>query len=396
MQFSVQVLSSFARLGEKFMPKILALTSVRLQITQKQNISQNTSSHRCIDLLMLSSSPTDTHMLWSVKHGRGWGQTATSLEPNFGAVSGSLERVAMDFYRQYVLLLLIGMILISFVIIFIFFLINKCISRRGKHKISHLERRAVVKADSNKYQERNPDVVNPPLPPRTQFLTAEAQSYENLAEVSDYEQCTADYEQSTDQQPDYVKVEEEEEILPPPPYDHPGPGMTAGVAGLSYENLAEEHDYEQSTDQQPDYVQLEEEEILPSPPPYNHPGPGMTAGVAGLSYENLAEEHDYEQSTDQQPDYVQLEEEEILPPPPPYNHPGPGMTAGVAVLSYENLAEEPDYEESLDQQLDYVQVEDEAKTLFPHPADPAADNSSTEDYDDIGEDQGEEDYDDVG
>ncbi|XP_035800742.2 uncharacterized protein LOC118469793 [Amphiprion ocellaris] len=246
----------------------------------------------------------------------------------------------MDFFRQYVLLLLIGMILISLVIIFIFFLINKCISRRGKHKIPHLERGALFKADSNKYQERNPDAVNPPLPPRTQFLTAEAQSYENLVEVSDYEECTADYEQSTDQQPDYVKVEEE---------------------------------------------------ILPPPPPYEHQGPGMTAGVAGQSYENLAEEHDYEQSTDQQPDYVQVqEEEEILPPPPP------GMTAGVAGQSYKNLAEEPDYEQSLDQQPDYVQVEDEAETFLPHPADPAADNSSTEDYDDIGEDQGEEDYDDVG
>lgn len=254
----------------------------------------------------------------------------------------------MDFFRQYVLLLLIGMILISIVIMFIFFLINKCISRRGKHKIPHLERGAVFKAESNKYQERNPDVANPPLPPRTQFLTAEAQSYENLAEVSDYEQCTADYEQSTDQQPDYVKVEEEEKTLPPPP-------------------------------------------------PYDHPGPDMTAGVAGLSYENLAEEHDYEQSTDQQPDYVQVEEEEaILPPPPPYNHPGPGMTAGVARQSYKSLAEEPDYEQSLDQQPDYVQVQGEAETFLPHPADLAADNSSTEDYDDIGEDQGEEDYDDVG
>ncbi|XP_008280684.1 uncharacterized protein scimp [Stegastes partitus] len=224
----------------------------------------------------------------------------------------------MNFFRQYALLLLIGAILVSLVICFIFFLINKCISKRGEHQFLQRMKTSAFKVESNKYQERDPEAIIPPLPPRTQFLTAEAQSYENLAEVPDYEQCADDYEQCAD---DYEQC-------------------TA--------------DYEQST-------------------------------------------ADYEQSTDQQPEYVKVEEEEeILPPPTPYNQPDPEINHGVSEgQSYENLAEEPDYEQAVDEQPDYVQVEDEAETFLPQPPDPAADNSSTEDYDDIGEDQGE-DYDDVG
>ncbi|KAM4544474.1 uncharacterized protein scimp [Odontesthes bonariensis] len=356
----------------------------------------------------------------------------------------------MALLRKYIwVLVILGMIFVSVVIGLIFLLINNCLSRKGKHRISQLQRRSDTKVESNKYNERNLDNQVPVLPPRTQFLTAEAQSYENLAEEEhDYEEsmdqkpdyvkvedeteirhppplyaapdpkmnCGVsvgesyenlaeeehDYEESTDQQPDYVKVEDETEILHPPPlYAAPDPKMNCGVSvGESYENLAEEeHDYEESTDQQPDYVKVEDEtEILHPPPLYAAPDPKMNCGVSeAQSYENLAEEeHDYEESMDQQPDYVKVEDEtEIRHPPPLYAAPDPKMNCGVSVgESYENLAEEEhDYEESTDQQSDYVKVEDE-EILLPDPADPEADDASSEDYDDIGSEV-EDDYDDV-
>ncbi|XP_070839499.1 uncharacterized protein [Chaetodon trifascialis] len=200
----------------------------------------------------------------------------------------------MDLLRKYMWLWVIaGMLFVCLVISLIFLLINKCISRGGENfsLIVSLFR-------SNNYQERAFKAVTPPLPPRTQFLTAEAQSYENLAEEPSYEQCTPEYEQSI---PDYVQGI--------PDYEQSTP------------------DYEQST---PDYVQ--------GIPDYEQSTP---------DYEQSTP--DYEQST---PDYVKVDEENILPPPPPYQDP-----------------------------------------------DPAADNISTEDYDDIGgedEAQGDEDYDDVG
>nr|XP_020454283.1 uncharacterized protein LOC109959350 [Monopterus albus] len=234
-----------------------------------------------------------------------------------------LRRAPMDFLRKFNLLVIIGMIFASVVLGLIFFFINKCISRRGKHRISQLQKKSSLSVRSvkseNKYQERNLDI--PALPSRKQFLTAAAQSYENLAEVPDceqdnvsseedihdYEQPSPEYEQNMDEQPDYLKLENEEEIVPLP-----------------------SPEYEQNMDEQPDYLKLEnEEEIIPPPSP------------------------EYEQNMDEQPDYLKLEnEEEIIPPPPPYEDP-----------------------------------------------DSAADNASTEDYDDIGgedENQDEEDYDDLG
>ncbi|XP_069001994.1 uncharacterized protein [Embiotoca jacksoni] len=240
----------------------------------------------------------------------------------------------MSLLRKYIWLwVIVGMIFVSGIISLIFILINKCISRRGNLRLLQLQR-SDIKTESNKYQQTSCET--PPLPPRTQFITSAAQSYENLAEDHDYEE-------TTDQQSNHVKEENKTEILRPlPPYDDPDPDMKLGVSvGQSYENLAEDHDYEQSTDEQPDYVKVDDEtEILRPLPPYDDPDLDMKLGVSvGQSYENLAEDHDYEQSTDEQPDYVKVEAE-----------------------------------------------------------DSATDNVSTEDYDDIGcekDDQSEEDYDDV-
>ncbi|XP_045896445.1 zinc finger protein 768-like [Micropterus dolomieu] len=239
----------------------------------------------------------------------------------------------MALLRKYIwLLVILGMIFVSVVISLIFFLINKCISRQGKHRISNLHKRSYFNINSNKYQETTLKADVPPLPPRTQFLTAEAQSYENLAEAPEYEQSTADYEQST---PDYVQSM--------PDYEQSTPDYVQSMP-----------DYEQST---PDYVQSmpDYEQNMPN---YEQNIPDYEQNIADYEQsipDDVQSMQDYEQiadvqSLDEQPDYVKVDEEEILPPPPPCE-------------------------------------------------DPAEDNSSTEDYDDIGgenENDAEEDYDDVG
>ncbi|MEQ2257137.1 hypothetical protein ILYODFUR_031468 [Ilyodon furcidens] len=195
-----------------------------------------------------------------------------------------------------------------------------------------------------------PDSGTPPLPPRTQFLTAEAQSYENLAEELDCEdQSDHDYEETLDQKLDSVKVQENARNLCPPPLcNHPSMNSDVSVS-QSYENLAEENDYEESVDPQLDYVKVEDET------------------------------------------------ESFPPPPPPLCESDPDMKCNISFgQSYENLADGKEHAESMDQQSDYVKVEDEEEVLL-RQKDAATDNfstASTEDYDDIGGDD-EEDYDDV-
>lgn len=246
----------------------------------------------------------------------------------------------MALLRKYFwVLVILGMVFVSLVVSLIFLVINKCISRKaGRLQLSQLQESSDVRIKSNKYQATQPGSKTPPLPPRTQFLGAEAQSYENLAEDCD--------DQS-------------------------------------------EHDYEETTDQKLDCVQLQQN------PVYNHPN--VSSGVLDAqSYENLAEENDYEESVDPQQDYMEVEDEKESylppPPPPPLCDPDPNMACGGSLAqSYENLAEEHDYEESVDQQADYVKVENEDE-LLPHQKDNVS-STSTEDYDDIGE--SEEDYDDI-
>ncbi|XP_030603159.1 uncharacterized protein scimp [Archocentrus centrarchus] len=199
----------------------------------------------------------------------------------------------MDLLRKHMWLWVVfGMVFMSVVISIIFLFICKCVSRRGKHRIARLKKEHSFRTESNKYQDRNTEAGIPPLPPRTQFLTAETQSYENLAEeqvgqsirghgdnvgncrqnVSDHEESTHDYEESNH---DYEESNHDYE-----------------------EDI---HDYEESTDP-PDYVKMEEEVIFPPPPPYE----SMNGCVLeAQSYENLAEENDYEECTDDQ--YVKVD-----------------------------------------------------------------------------------------
>ncbi|KAM3601201.1 uncharacterized protein V6R79_008898 [Siganus canaliculatus] len=190
--------------------------------------------------------------------------------------------------RKYLWLwVLLGMVFVSLVISLIFLIINKCLLRRGKHRISNLHRRSKT-ALSNKYQEANIKAGIPPLPPRTQFLTAEAQSYENLTE------------RNLPSSPGYAGGT----------HDHAG--GTHDHAGDSHDYEKETHDYEQATS---DYEQATPDYVQATP-----------------DYEQATS--DYEQATpDYEPDmadYVKVEEEQtehILPPPPPpptqYIYPDP-------------------------------------------------------------------------
>ncbi|XP_020564817.1 protein bfr2 [Oryzias latipes] len=347
------------------------------------------------------------------------------------------------------LLVVVGMIFVSVVISLIFIIINICISRRGKQTFVPLQRRSDSKLKSNKYQEINVFQGTPPLPPRTQFLLAEAQSYENLAKGTEDEESLGNYEESVDPPPDFGNRNDGTEL-----YCEPDPKTESGpAADQSYENLSEEHDYEESTDQF-DYVKVDDEPET-SPLPSQNTSDLKVQSQSGCptqSYENLSEEHDYEESNDKF-DYVKVDDEPETPPPPsqnpsdlklqsqgspshnyddlneepdyeeiddqldyvkvddePETPPPPSQNtsdlkvqsqSGCPTQSYENLSEEPDYEQSTDDQLDYVKVEDE-ENPFAHPPDAAAEDSSSEDYDDIGEtsdgkeeDEDEDDYDDV-
>ncbi|XP_006785174.2 ring-infected erythrocyte surface antigen-like, partial [Neolamprologus brichardi] len=260
----------------------------------------------------------------------------------------------------------------------------------GQHKIHDSKKEFNFKTESNKYQERNIETGTPPLPPRTQFLIAEAQSYENLAEES---QSIHDYEDGNCEQ----NVSNHEESI----HDYEDGNCEENVSNHE-ESI---HDYEESTEPQAGYIKMEGDIMFPPPPIFN----SMNGSVLeAQSYENLAEEsqsihdyedgnceqnvsnheesiHDYEESTELQADYVKMEGDIMFPPPPVVN----SMSGSVLeAQSYENLAEENDYVESVDNQPDYVKMDEE---------DQAGDNTSTEDYDDIGgEEEDEEDYDDVG
>ncbi|XP_042074226.1 ring-infected erythrocyte surface antigen isoform X3 [Haplochromis burtoni] len=302
------------------------------------------------------------------------------------------ESAIMAFIRKYLWLwVVIGMVFVSVVISIIFMFICKCISRkRGQHKIHNVKNEFNFKTESNKYQQRNIETGTPPLPPRTQFLLAEAQSYENLAEesqsihdyedgnceqnVSNHEESIHDYEESTELQADYIKMEGDI-MFPPPPIFNSMSGSV--LEAQSYENLAEEsqsiHDYEDGNCEQ--NVSNHEESI------HDYEDGNCEENVSNHE-ESI---HDYEESTELQADYIKMEGDIMFPPPPVVN----SMSGSVLeAQSYENLAEENDYVESVDNQLDYVKMDEE---------DQAGDNTSTEDYDDIGgEEEDEEDYDDVG
>lgn len=101
------------------------------------------------------------------------------------------------------------------------------------------------------------------------------------------------------------------------------------------------------------------------------------------SYENLAEAPEFEQALPESEEDSHDYEEAV-----------PEREQNIS--DYEQPL--PEYEEAIDEQPDYVKVEAEEESSLPPPQyeapDPTEDNSSTEDYDDIGGED-EEDYDDV-
>ncbi|XP_015243380.1 PREDICTED: uncharacterized protein LOC107093074 isoform X2 [Cyprinodon variegatus] len=237
---------------------------------------------------------------------------------SLGSICWLTNRDPMAFLRKYIwVVLILVMIFVSLVIGIIFVFINKCISKKGRHRILQLQGRSDGRVESNKYLLNHPDTGTPPLPPRTQFLTAEAQSYENLAEGQEGDdQSDHDYEEALDQKLDTVKVQDNTGTFRPPPTCNLPNSNSNISAGQSYENLAEENDYEESTDQQPDYVKVEDETQSFAPPTLCEDSNMKCSSSLAQSYENLADQNEYEESMDQQSDYVKVEDEEVFPPPP--------------------------------------------------------------------------------
>ncbi|XP_060912356.1 uncharacterized protein wu:fb97g03 isoform X2 [Labrus mixtus] len=218
----------------------------------------------------------------------------------------------MDALLKYKLLwVIIGMIFVSVVISVIFILINWCISRRAGRRFMSphlLNKRSDDTNSSNRYQEGNFKAITPPLPPRTQFNTAEAQSYENLAEVPDYVQTVPDYEQD---KPDYVQsIPDYVQSIPDyeqsvPDYEQSVPDYEQSVP--DYEQ--DKPDYEQSMpdyesiDEPPDYLKLEGEVATLPPPPYEDPDAAAETSSTedyddiddiGGGVENQDDEEDYD------------------------------------------------------------------------------------------------------
>ncbi|XP_071761319.1 uncharacterized protein scimp [Centroberyx gerrardi] len=126
----------------------------------------------------------------------------------------------MDLLRKYIWLwVIIGIIFVSLVICLIFILINKCLSEDAESRTLRPHNGHEYYTQSSKYHPKDLGEDVPPLPPRTQFLTAEAQSYENLAEL-----------------PDYVKVEDEVMLPPPPPYQYSAPAADCSADNVSTED----------------------------------------------------------------------------------------------------------------------------------------------------------------
>ncbi|XP_029030433.1 probable serine/threonine-protein kinase kinX [Betta splendens] len=260
---------------------------------------------------------------------------------------------AKEFFRKYLwLLIILGMIFVTVVISIIFILINKCLSKKGKHRIAQLQKRTVSPVESNKYQETNLwntlTPGTPPLPPRTQFLTAAAQSYENLAETpgfqptSDSEEDKHDYEEA---EPQY-----EQDLSN---YEQPVPDDEQDKH--DYEEAEAEYEqnrdsYVQPTLDSEDRRDYEEAEAEYEQDLSNYEQPVPDHEQDKHDYEEA--EADYEEVTEEQPDYVKMEpNEEVFPPPPP---PPQNM----------DPAEDDDYE-------DYDDVGGE-------------DEDQEEDYDDVG------------
>ncbi|XP_033954279.1 DNA-directed RNA polymerase II subunit RPB1 [Pseudochaenichthys georgianus] len=238
--------------------------------------------------------------------------------------------MSMELLRKYLWLwAILGSISVSLVIAIVFVCINRWLSRQGRHRITQLHRnKSDLTIKSNKYQ-----VETPPLPSRAQFLTAAAQSYENLADEHDYEEAKPVCQVATPKHQESTPVCQ----VATPKHQESTP---------VYQVATPKH--QEST---PVY-QVTTSKYQESMPKYQEAMSDYEEAMsdyeeASAGYEEASP--DYENPTPEPFDYVNMEAEvRILPP------------------LYRKTDEETD-------------------------------DASTEDYDDIdGEDDGEEDYDDVG
>ncbi|XP_072769850.1 uncharacterized protein [Nerophis lumbriciformis] len=157
----------------------------------------------------------------------------------------------MDLIREYLWFwLILGMVFVCMLFGLLFIFINMCISKTEKYA---LDRKATKK--ENKYQGRN-ETATPVLPPRTQFLLAEAQNYENITERPDGGQNTqSPFQQNMDD-----------------PHDHDlnqkDPCERKQIDDNAFQDhdqyLAEDPDYEEIAEQQADYVKVvDEDDVYP-------------------------------------------------------------------------------------------------------------------------------------
>ncbi|CAL8305073.1 unnamed protein product [Gadus morhua 'NCC'] len=118
--------------------------------------------------------------------------------------------------------MLIGILLASLVVILIFFLINKYITRKGPSK-GYFEpcNPPVLNVENNIYLSKKLEEVVPPLPPRTQF---DSDSYESIREL-----------------PEYIKVDEEEAMVLPPPTKTTQSCSSVDMSLEDYDDIGEEN-----------------------------------------------------------------------------------------------------------------------------------------------------------
>lgn len=269
----------------------------------------------------------------------------------------------MGLLRDYLWYWVIGVVLLlSFIIIIIFICINKCIRRQGR-QILHLNNRSTFKKEvSQRYEATNFQSVikspTPSLPPRTQFLIQESQSYENLSDGPDY--VNPDVKVDTP----FTLTKHQTSVLKncnnsTDVHDYEEPD-----GKVDYDYAQDNYEYTSST-KQLDYVEMESK---PEPPSY--PQPEDTASV------------DYEEPEDAA--FVDYEEPQEDAASVDYEEPQED-TASVDYEEPQEDAASEDYEEP---------QEDAASVDYEEPQDVAS--VSTEDYDDVGVEDQEEDYDDLG
>ncbi|KAJ4923708.1 hypothetical protein JOQ06_013987 [Pogonophryne albipinna] len=194
----------------------------------------------------------------------------------------------MELLRKYLWLwAILGSISVSLVIAIVFVCINRWLSRQGRHRITQLHRnKSDLTIKSNKYQ-----VETPPLPSRTQFLTAAAQSYENLADEHDYEEAGPVCQVATPKyQESMPKYQESMPKYQEAKSDYEEAMSDYEEASAGYEEASP--NYENQTPESFDYVKVEAE-VRILPPPYRKTDE-ETDDASTEDYDDIDGEEDYD------------------------------------------------------------------------------------------------------